>query len=586
MSAALNNPPLIVLKFGSSVLRTVSDLPCVVSEIYRHIRVGEHVLAVVSAFAGETDRILEQSRRWTADPNAHALATAVATGEIDSATQLVFALERSGVPVTFLDPRDTGLRTCGDRLNAEPVSVDIIRLRQIVEQSPVTVLPGFYGLAEGHGIALLGRGGSDLTAVYLAQRLGAHCVLVKDVDGLYEADPARAGKRPRRFETAHYDDAVRIGNELVQPKAIQSARAADQRIEIRAIGERAGTIIGAEAATLVPSRAPQRLRVLLCGLGTVGRGVYEFLSSNPERYELTGILVKDPRRHLKTGVPAELIVLDAADALHRALAQKADVVIEALGGLDPAYRLIFAALAVGRTVITANKELVATHWETLSPHLLSPTPRLRASAAVGGAVPMVELVQRLIARGEAIQEIRGVVNGTCNFVLDRTAAGVTFDDAVREAQVQGYAEPDPSADLDGIDAGRKIDILCRLVFGAPPTRLDIRGIRDLDITTAADAASPHSNEPGTCRLVASLGPDRIARVAPAQLPDADYLAHTRGAENRLEVTTADGTVHRISGLGAGRYPTATAVLADLLDVALARHDPPPRRQPERRRSIA
>jgi homoserine dehydrogenase len=149
-------------------------------------------LPVVSAFAGETDRILDESRRWIPNPNPLALATAVATGEMASATQLVFALERSGVPVTFMDPRDINLRTRGERLNAEPVSIDIIRLRQIVEQSLVTVLPGFYGLAEGHGVALLGRGGSDLTAVYLARRLGVRCVLVKDVDGLYAADPARA----------------------------------------------------------------------------------------------------------------------------------------------------------------------------------------------------------------------------------------------------------------------------------------------------------------------------------------------------------------------------------------------------------
>ena len=568
-----DSPPIVVLKFGSSVLRTAGNLPCVVSEIYRHVRVGEHVVAVVSAFAGVTDRILEDSRGWIASPNPYALATAVATGEMNSATQVVFALERSGIPVTFLDPRDINLRTRGERLNAEPASIDIIRLRQIVEQSPVTVMPGFYGLAEGHGTALLGRGGSDLTAVYLAQRLGADCVLIKDVDGLYEADPARAGERPRRFETAQYDDVLRLGNELIQPKAIESARAAHQCIEIRAIGERAGTIISAVTASLVLSREPQRLRVLLCGLGTVGRGVYEFLCADPNRYELTGILVKDPLRHVKASVPAELLLLDPADALHRVLAQKADVVIETLGGLDPAYRLIFAALVAGRQVITANKELVATHWETLSPYLLNPVPTLRASAAVGGVVPMMELVQRLVASGETISEIRGVVNGTCNFVLGRTAAGVTLDEAVREAQAAGYAEPDPSADLDGTDAARKIDILCRLAFGVPPTHLDVRGIRDLDIATAKEAVSPRPNDAGTYRLVASVGPDRIARIAPRLLPDSDYLSHTRGAENRLEVTTADGTVHRISGLGAGRYPTATAILADLLDVALTRHDP-------------
>lgn len=559
--------PIIVLKFGSSVLRAVTDLPIVVSEIYRHVRVGEHVVAVVSAFAGESDRILENSRRWTPNPSPYALANAVATGEMASATQLVFALQRSGIPVAYLDPRDVNFRTRGDRLNAAPASIDLIRLHQFIEQSPVTVLPGFYGLAEGHGIALLGRGGSDLTAVYLAQRLGSRCVLVKDVDGLYETDPAKAGDRPQRFETAHYDDALRLGSELVESKAIESARAADQRIEIRAIGEQAGTVIGDDAAVLVASRTPRALRILLCGLGTVGRGVYEYLVATPERYELAGILVKDPLRHLQFGVPAELLILDPADALRRALAQNVDVVIEALGGLDLAYRVTLAALAAGREVITANKELVATHWDTLSPYLLNPKPKLRASAAVGGVVPMMELVQRLVSGGETIHEIRGVVSGTCNFVLDRLAAGIPFDEAVCEAQAAGYAEPDPSADLDGIDAARKIDILCRLAFGARPVRLHVRGICNADTITAGGSSSTAS---GTCRLVASVGLDRRARVAPMVLPDSDFLSHTRGAENRLEATTTDGLVHRISGLGAGRYPTATAILADLLDVALAR----------------
>jgi homoserine dehydrogenase len=247
------SPPLVVLKFGSSVLRTSADLPSVVSEIYRHVRLGEHVVAVVSAFAGVTDRILLEARQWTLEPDAQALATAVATGEMASATQLVFALERAGVPVTFLDPRDVHMRTRGDRLNAEPVFLDAIRLAHIVEQFPVTVVPGFYGLAEGHGIALLGRGGSDLTAVYLAQRLNARCILVKDVDGLYECDPHLDGSRPKRFEAADYEDAVNVGGKLVQAKAIHAAKAAGQRLEIRAIGEEAGTVIGPELSTCIQS---------------------------------------------------------------------------------------------------------------------------------------------------------------------------------------------------------------------------------------------------------------------------------------------------------------------------------------------
>jgi len=450
-------------------------------------------------------------------------------------------------------------RTRGDRLNAEPASLDAIRLGQIVDQSPVTVMPGFYALAEGSGIALLGRGGSDLTAVYLAERLRARCVLVKDVDGLYEADPAQGSRRPRRFERAHYDDALRLGGELIQGKAIEHARTAQQAIEIRAIGERAGTYLGPDDSSLVASHAPKLLRVFLCGLGTVGQGVHEFLTANPDRYRLTGVLVRHPLKHLKSGISEDLLVVDPCEALERALKEKSDVVIEVMGGLEPANRITLAALAAGRGVVTANKELIASHWDKLAPYLVGEHPRLRCSAAVGGAVPMMELVQRLVTRGLTIEAIRGVVNGTSNFILDQLATGQSLEDAVREAQEKGFSEADPSADVDGVDAARKIAVLARLAWGHGPHTMTVAGIRDM----------PPALQPGlTCRLVVTAQCDRGTRVSPEWLAESDYLAHARGAENRLEVTTTDGTVHRVSGLGAGRYPTATAILADLLDVSM------------------
>jgi homoserine dehydrogenase len=174
---------------------------------------------------------------------------------------------------------------------------------------------------------------------------------------------------------------------------------------------------------------------------------------------------------------------------------------------------------------------------------------------------MMELVQRLVARGLTIEAIRGVVNGTSNFILDQLATGQSLEDAVLEAQQKGFAEADPSSDIDGIDAARKIAVLARLAWGHAPHTMTVSGIRDM----------PFAPQPGlTCRLVATAQRDRGARVSPEWLAESDYLAHARAAENRLEVTTTDGTVHRVSGLGAGRYPTATAILADLLDVSLAR----------------
>ncbi len=181
---------------------------------------------------------------------------------------------------------------------------------------------------------------------------------------------------------------------------------------------------------------------------------------------------------------------------------------------------------------------------------------------------MMELVQRLVRGGQTIEAIRGVVNGTSNFILDQLVTGQSLEDAVREAQEKGFAEADPSADIDGIDASRKIAILARLAWGHGPHTMTVAGIRDV----------PPAPQPGlTCRLVATAQRNSGARVSPEWLGEPDYLAHARGAENRLEVTTTDGTVHRVSGLGAGRYPTATAILADLLDVSLARSIPPANR---------
>jgi homoserine dehydrogenase len=237
--------------------------------------------------------------------------------------------------------------------------------------------------------------------------------------------------------------------------------------------------------------------------------------------------------------------------------------IAALGGLEPAYRITLAALAAGRGVITANKELIASRWDKLAPHLMGESPRLRCSAAVGGAVPMMELVQRLVASGQTIESFRGVVNGTCNFVLDAIVDGRSFDDAVRLAQERGFAEPDPSADIDGTDAARKIEILSRLAFGCAPLHTDVVGLRHAEMTSS-------STERRVCRLVARAERHGGARVRPEWLADSDYLAHARGAENRLEVTTSDGTVHCVSGLGAGRYPTATSILADLIETSLER----------------
>src|SRR5438270_2555959 len=192
--------PLIVLKFGSSVLRSEEDLPRVVHEIYRWVRRGHRVLAVVSALGSTSTELLETALGYGAKPSQAAIAALVSTGEATSVALLALALDRAGIPCALLDAARMGFGTRGLILDADPCELDEPAILRALEEFPVAVAPGFVGRAEDGSTSLLGRGGSDLTALFLAQRLGAeHCRLIKDVDGLYEYDPAVGGPRPRRF---------------------------------------------------------------------------------------------------------------------------------------------------------------------------------------------------------------------------------------------------------------------------------------------------------------------------------------------------------------------------------------------------
>src|ERR1051325_10543263 len=189
---------IVVLKFGSSVLRSEKDLPRAVHEIYRAWRGGAQVLAVVSAFRNATDELLKRAEPVSERPDASALAALLATGEATASAMLCIALGKAGIPAKILDPAQAGLRTEGGTLDGELIAVDVVRLKRELRQA-VVVMPGFVGRCENGYTTLLGRGGSDFTAVFLATELDARCVLVKDVDGLYASDPAKPGAHRLRF---------------------------------------------------------------------------------------------------------------------------------------------------------------------------------------------------------------------------------------------------------------------------------------------------------------------------------------------------------------------------------------------------
>jgi len=215
---------IVVLKFGSSVLRSEHDLPRVVQEIYRVWRTGAQVVVVASAFGDTTDQLLGRATSVCAEPAEVVLAALLATGETTASTLLALALQQAGIPVKVFDAAEAGLRTTGSVADAELTALDTERLRSELQHF-VIVLPGFVGRNEENVTTLLGRGGSDFTAAFVAHKLGGRCILVKDVDGLYVSDPAKSPKRPARFREVTYETAYRIGNPLIQSKAIHFAAA-------------------------------------------------------------------------------------------------------------------------------------------------------------------------------------------------------------------------------------------------------------------------------------------------------------------------------------------------------------------------
>lgn len=554
---------IIVLKFGSSVLESAADLPRAVDEIYRHVRDGRRVVAVVSAFAGVTDRLIARAQEAGGRADAHAWAALVGSGETEAAAMLTLALAAHGLPARLLPPEQLSLAAQGDPLDAEPYDLDVAALHASLADAAVAVVPGFVAHDTGRRTVLLGRGGSDYTALFIAQRLAAPCTLLKDVDGLYERDPALPGPLPQRFATVTWDDALRVAGKLVQPKTIRFAHLCRQSFSVTRPGAAHATVVGPGPSRLETAARSEPLKVVLLGLGTVGRGVYERLAAAPRHFEVVRIVVRDPARHAASGVPAALLSQNPWAAVN----EPADVVVETLGGESPAAEVLLAALLAGRRVVTANKAALAPHWNAFAPFATGHAPALLASAAAGGALPVLETLSRL-ARTDGVRAVRGVLNGTCNYILDRLADGAGFADALAEAQALGFAEPDPAADLSAADVEHKLRLCAAAAFGSAGLEVERAGIAGID----AAAASP---PPGRrLRLIASLERDQHgvrARIGPAEVDAQSFLGATRGEDNRVEIECVDGQVLQLAGKGAGRWPTTTAVMGDLWHV-LRRHE--------------
>ncbi|MEX5716780.1 homoserine dehydrogenase [Geodermatophilus maliterrae] len=317
------------------------------------------------------------------------------------------------------------------------------------------------------------------------------------------------------------------------------------------------------------------LKVALLGCGTVGSAVLRLVEEQAEDLtarvgrpvEIVGVAVRRPDRH--PDVPAGLLTTDALGLVTR---DDVDLVVEVIGGLEPARTLLLAAFEAGKSVVSANKALLAEDGVALHAAAVKAGVDLYYEASVAGAIPLLRPLRESLA-GDQIRRVVGIVNGTTNYILSRMAeTGAGFTEALAEATELGYAEADPTADVDGFDAAAKGAILASLAFHSAVTAADVHreGISAVTATDVARAAEIGCTVKllAICERVPGEEGDSVAvRVHPAMIPTSHPLAAVGGAFNAVFVEAEAAGQLMFYGQGAGGEPTASAVLGDLVAVA-------------------
>jgi homoserine dehydrogenase len=319
-----------------------------------------------------------------------------------------------------------------------------------------------------------------------------------------------------------------------------------------------------------PAGAP--FRVGLAGFGTVGRAVARILCENPPPHvKLTHIFNRNIDRKRVDWVPGDVRWTEQIDDL---ISGPVDVMVELVGGIDPAGQWVMRALTAGKSVVTANKQLMAHRGADLIALARRSRCHLRFEASVAGGIPIICSLRDGLA-GDHISRISGILNGTCNFILTSMEnAGASFDDALRQAQELGYAEADPTDDVDGYDARAKLAILCAVALQAEVQPQDIL-TKPITLVGAVDFA--HARRLAcTIRQISQAQWDRqggVLRVAvrPALVPVESALARVTGSQNIIVLRGCYGGETVFSGHGAGGGPTSVAVVSDL--AAVARQNP-------------
>ncbi len=313
------------------------------------------------------------------------------------------------------------------------------------------------------------------------------------------------------------------------------------------------------------------LTVAVLGGGTVGASVAGLLLGNSRDLEerigapvvLTGVAVRDAGKE-RPGVPAQLVTTDA----HALASSGVDIVVELIGGIEPARTLILSAMAAGSSVVTANKALLAEDGATLYEAAARHGVDLYFEAAVAGAIPLLRPLRESLA-GDRVTKVLGIVNGTTNFMLTKMdEEGVEYADVFAEADALGYLESDPSLDVDGHDAAAKAAIIAELAFHTRVTLEDVHCEGISQVTSEDIIAAQQMGFVIKLLAVAELTDEGvIVRVHPTMLPRSHPLASVRGAFNAVFIEAESAGEVMLYGRGAGGAPTASAVLGDLVTAA-------------------
>ncbi len=315
------------------------------------------------------------------------------------------------------------------------------------------------------------------------------------------------------------------------------------------------------------------VRVGLLGCGNVGAGLARLLTGDPDqlaarsgvRLELTRVAVRSLARERGVALPPGVVTTDAESVVAD---PEVDVVVEVIGGIEPARGLILAALKAGKPVVTANKELLANVGAELFEAAATAGVDLLFEASVGGAIPLIRPLRESLA-GERITRVLGIVNGTTNFILTRmTEAGAAYADALAEAQSLGFAERDPTADVEGYDAGAKAAILATIAFGVRVVAGDVYREGISGVTAADIAFAARMGYVVKLLAIAERVGDEVAvRVHPTMIPSNHPLAAVRESFNAVFIEGEAVGELMLYGRGAGGLPTASAVLGDLIDAS-------------------